>query len=135
MFSLIMTIIAIALVAALALALLYYGKDLATDGAARAAVTRTIQEGNQLVGAFELYKADNGSLPTGTQEEIKTLLLNGGYLTAWPDASWELRNDYAVRTDLTLEGCKVINARLGVTGEPPSCSDAAYSDRSICCVN
>ncbi len=135
MFSLIMTIIAIALVAALALAMLYYGNEFATDGAARAQVTRTVQEGNQLVGAFELYKADHGSLPTGTQEEIKALLMTGGYLTAWPDVSWELRNDYAVRTDLTLEGCKAINTRLGVAGDPPSCSDATYSDRSICCVN
>ncbi len=135
MFSLIITIIAIALVAALALAMLYYGKDFASDGAARAQMAQTVQEGNQLVGAFELYRADKGALPTGTQEEIKALLISGGYLQSWPDASWELRNDYAVRTDLTLEACKTVNARLGITGEPPACSDATYSDRSVCCVN
>lgn len=132
MFSLIITIIAVALVAALALATLYYGGEFVTDGQARANMTKIVQEGNQVVGALELYKADFGSFPTGTSEEIATALVSNEYLRQIPSGEWEFRNDYAVRTDLTADACLAINQKVGVN-TVPECSDTAYEGRTVCC--
>lgn len=132
MFSLIITIISVALVAALALATLYYGGEFVTDGQARAALTKIMQEGNQVVGALELYKADNGGFPSGTSDEIKTQLVSQNYLTQIPSGDWEFRNDFAVRTDLDESACLSINKKVGVD-LVPECTDAAYAGRTLCC--
>ncbi len=58
MFSLIITIISIALVAALALATLYYGGDAFNRGSVAAQASRLINEGQQANGAVALAKAD-----------------------------------------------------------------------------
>lgn len=63
MFSLVITIIAIALVAALALATLYYGGDAFESGWADAQAARLITEGQQLLAASELYFLDNRKWP------------------------------------------------------------------------
>lgn len=132
MFSLIVTIIAVFLVAALALATLYYAGQFVTDGQARAAMTKILQEGNQVVGALELYKADNGGFPTGTSDEIKAALVAENYLKQIPSGQWEFRNDYAVRTDLDESACLTINQKVGVD-LVPACTDAAYAGRTLCC--
>ena len=39
----------------------------------------------EIQGAVEKYAADNGgSMPSGKHEEIKSLLLDGGYIERWP---------------------------------------------------
>ena len=63
MFSLIVTITSIALVAALALATLYYGGSAVNKGAADATAAKILLQGQQLLGAAELYKADTGKWP------------------------------------------------------------------------
>ncbi len=132
MFSLIVTIIAVALVAVLALATLYYGAQYVQDGQARAAITKIVQEGNQVVGALELYKADNGGFPIGTSDEIKAQLMAKNYLQQMPTGAWEFRNDFAVRTDLSEASCLIINKKIGVNSVP-SCSDPAYTGQTVCC--
>jgi len=132
MFALIVTIVSVFLVAALALATIYYGGDLATDGQSRANTTKVLQEGNQVIGALELYKADNGSFPTGTGDEIKQLLVSNNYLKQIPSGEWAFRSDFAVRTDLTEETCLTINKKVGVD-TVPSCTDPAFENRTICC--
>lgn len=64
MFSLIITIISIALVAALALATIYYGGDAYTRGQAEANATRILNQGQQILGAAELFRLQNGTWPT-----------------------------------------------------------------------
>lgn len=132
MFSLIVTIISIALVAALALATIYYGGKFADDGQARANMSKILQEGNQVAGALELYKTDIGGFPTGTSAEIAEQLVEKSYLRQMPEGTWEFRNDFAVRTDLTESSCLSINKKLGVDSVP-SCSDPAFSMRTVCC--
>ncbi len=58
MFSLIITIISIALVAALALATLYYGGSAFNRGSAGATAAQLINEGQQVNGAVTIAKAD-----------------------------------------------------------------------------
>lgn len=58
MFSLVLTVIGIALVAVLALATLYYGSDALTRGADRAKVAKVLNEGQQIQGALVLYQTE-----------------------------------------------------------------------------
>lgn len=81
MFSLIITLISIALVAALALASLYYGGPVFNQGAARAKVAQIQNAFQQLNGANELYKADTGSYAQSLGE-----LVNNHYLKSVPVA-------------------------------------------------
>jgi hypothetical protein len=82
MFSLIITIISIALVAALALATLYYGGSAFNRGSAGAEAARLINEGQQLNGAVAIAKADAaaGGSPVSTWDNLVT----GGYLSQLP---------------------------------------------------
>lgn len=82
MFSLIITIISIALVAALALATLYYGGNAFLRGSSDAYATRLLNQGQQILGAAELYRADNGSWPQSMQA-----LVDGNYLREIPTVS------------------------------------------------
>jgi hypothetical protein len=132
MFSLIITIFAIVLVTLLALATLYYGSSSFGKNFTQATISQYLTEGQQVQGAIELYKSDKSELPTGTNEEIQQKLIDGKYLKAWPGGSWELRNDLAVRSDLSVGACTALNAKLSIT-EIPVCGDPAYSGRSVCC--
>jgi len=80
MFSLIITIISIALVAALALATLYYGGDAFNKGRAGADASKLINEGQQINGAVALAKADNAV--RGTIADLQA----GQYLASVPSS-------------------------------------------------
>ena len=84
MFSLIITIISIALVAALALATLYYGGSAFNKGAAGAVAARLINEGQQINGAVALYTADVGSGSTTVVATTLADLASAGYLSSVP---------------------------------------------------
>lgn len=83
MFSLIITITSIALVAALALATLFYGGNAFNRGAAEANAAKLVLQSQQIRAAMELYQLDNnnGSFPVNMQT-----LVAGGYLTSIPVA-------------------------------------------------
>jgi len=132
MFSLIITLISIALVAALALATLYYGGQAFTDGSTRAEVAKVLQERTQVSGALTLYKANHGGYPSGTSEEIAAELISKEYLKQIPAGAWEFRNDFTVRTNMAAEVCLSVNQKAGVN-EVPSCSSPAYAGQTICC--
>jgi type II secretory pathway pseudopilin PulG len=79
MFSLIITIISIALVAALALATLYYGGSSWTRGNAAASAATLTNQGQQIRGAMELYYSKNSAYPASLDE-----LVTGEYLKTVP---------------------------------------------------
>lgn len=139
MFSLIITIISIGLVAVLALATLYYGGESFMKGHREADNARIIQEGAQISGAFELYKTDNnGDLPAGTAAQIQQQLLDKGYLKSWPGAKWDLKTDYAVREVASVEQCVALNKKMGYTSATvPSCSAMAstFPGKTLCCTD
>lgn len=64
MFSLIITIISIALVTALALATIYYGGSAFRQGGDAAAAAKLINEGQQLSGAAAIVEANAGTVDT-----------------------------------------------------------------------
>ena len=76
MFSLILTIIAIVLVIALALATIYYGAAHLSNGRVKASATASITQGQQIIGAAQVFKADNGRWPTDLDELVAKKYLN-----------------------------------------------------------
>lgn len=76
MFSLIITIIAIVLVAALAIATIYYGANQLSTARAKAGATASITQGQQIIGAAQLFKADTGRWPTDIHELVSSKYLN-----------------------------------------------------------
>lgn len=94
MFSLIITIISIALVAALALATIYYGGTTFNRGAAAATASKLLNQSQQILGADRLYRADHeGAMPNSMQD-----LIDGGYLKAVPTAQSSGKFDAAAAT-------------------------------------
>lgn len=79
MFSLVISIVSIALVAVLALATLYYGGKGFTQGTAKANASRLLNEGQQLMGAAELYRHEHGRYPDNIEQ-----LISGNYLKTRP---------------------------------------------------
>jgi hypothetical protein len=82
MFSLIITIISIALVAALALATLYYGGTTFNKGSASAQASQLLNEGQQLLGASEVFYANENRWPESVQELVSLKYLSFSFASA-----------------------------------------------------
>lgn len=115
MFSLIITIISIALVAALALATLYYGGSAFNKGAAGAVAARLINEGQQVNGAVALYKADVGAGSTAVVVTDLAGLVTNGYLSSVPAdfTSTTALADGKVTAVVTTEVADEVTKRAG----------------------
>ena len=80
MFSIILSIVAIVLVALIVVASLYYGGNAWNSSGASAAAATLINQSSQIQGAIEAYKSDNaGQVPASMSD-----LLNNNYLNAAP---------------------------------------------------
>lgn len=137
MFSLIITIVAIALVVALLIAVTHYGgSETLTKGKQEAEVARSLNELMQIKAALTQYHADTG-------DYAKTLSdLAPSYLASIPKG-WgvEVPSQVAFESsqlllgteEQKLESCTQINTKLGIAGSPPSCADIS-DDFAGCCV-
>lgn len=113
MFSLIITIISIALVAALALATLYYGGSAFNRGSAGAEASRLINEGQQLNGAVAIAEADAAA--GGTAVTTWEGLVTGNYLSQLP-SGLGLTGTAAigvVTKTVSADVCTEVNKRAG----------------------
>lgn len=79
MFSLIITIVSIALVVLLAIATIYFGGPAVNKSASIAQATESINQGNQVLAAMDLHKVDHGHYPDNIQQ-----LVDRGYLKQIP---------------------------------------------------
>ena len=98
MFQLIVAVISIALVAALAIASIFYGGDAFTKSSERANVTALINQAQQIAGANALYKTDTGN----DAPNVATLATetNGiQYLAQVPNGSKITTGDWAFDGD------------------------------------
>ncbi len=131
MFSLIITIISIALVAALALATLYYGGSAFNRGSDAADAARLINEGQQINGAVAIAKADAaaaGVSALGTLDALTTA--SPAYLSQLP-ASFASAGATVIPTtgagvvskEVTDGVCAEVNKRGGHTAA--TATDAA----------
>lgn len=100
MFSLIITIISIALVAALALASIYYGGNAFTSGSAKAAASSVVNQAQQISAAWVMYANDNGgSDPTALSD-----LVDGKYLQVVPTPSKAASSDTSAAGGWKING-------------------------------
>jgi type II secretory pathway pseudopilin PulG len=130
MYSLVITIIAIALVGALAAATVYYGGPILNGYQDRARATQLISEGTQVRGAAELYRSEHNMSAQTLGELIDNKYLQNGITsTAWASVV----NGYAQRTTAISDNeCTLANRSLGIEGIP-SCDDPKYAKRIVCC--
>lgn len=101
MFQLIVAVISIALIAALAIASIFYGGDAFTKSSEKANVTTLVNQAQQISGAAALYKTDNG-VPVNPASAIADLI-SGHYLANEPKApkiadgtAWAIENGNVV---------------------------------------
>lgn len=124
MFSLIISIIAIALVIVLAGASLYYGGDAFNKGTAKGEAARYINEAQQIQAAVTLYKVENGGAAPDLSTDLS--VLDGTYLTGATQLSAKWTSD--INADIltsavapTQEVCDEINA----ASDTVTCADNA----------
>lgn len=128
MFSLIITIISIALVIALAAATMYYISGSTKNHVNSAEASRLINESTQVKASVTLYETENGAAPVEFTD-----LKDKGYLRAGLDEySWRVRDGLAITPVESEDVCNLVNERLGVT-EIPSCDDDNISKKVVCC--
>lgn len=77
MFSLIVTIVSIALVAALAVATLYYGSDAAAQGRTAARAAAIVSAGEQVAAGLSVYRLNTGMWPATLETLVTESYLNG----------------------------------------------------------
>jgi hypothetical protein len=114
MFSLIITIVSIALVAALALATIYYGGTAFSRGGDAARAAQHINEGQQINGAFTLARADAQATGTAAPGTLAALV-TGNYLAqvpaGWVPGAGTLAAASVI--EVTPEVCTIVNTRKG----------------------
>lgn len=109
MFSLIITIISIALVAALALATIYYGGTAFNKGSAEAKASQLINEGQQINGAKTMQNADVAAGDTSKS-------FTPDYLAQAP-AVWTIPVGAHGSATVVTSGadvCQAVNAKAGL---------------------
>lgn len=133
MFSLIITIISIALVAALAVATLFYGGSVFSSQGEKARYAQVMNEVNQVQSALAMRKVDFAGPPSSLGDLIPR------YMTALPKG-WDAgeRDGYLTLalSDLAVETCLRVNDELGVenpAGEPPVCPASSSAVFTGCC--
>ena len=127
MFSLIITIISIALVAALALATLYYGGTAFNKGSTGATAARLINEGQQINGAVQILKADvaANSVVGGTAPATVTGLAPDSLSqvpAGWDGAATIAGGVVLTSTAPTAEVCAEVNKRANLSGDVTTAS-------------
>lgn len=85
MFSLIITVVSVALFVAVAAATMYSGGDALQDGASAADAAKLASQAQQLQGAAEFYASATGAYPVALAD-----LVSGEYLTSIPSPSLAL---------------------------------------------
>lgn len=133
MFSLIITIISIALVAALALATIYYGGDAFTKGGDAAKASQLINEGQQLQGALTLRSVQDPTAPALVAGAPSPLL--AGYLSQLP-ADWVVNSTQTafLSPKVSPAVCVEVNKKAGFE-TPATVKLADLSDKVYGCVN
>lgn len=113
MFSLLITIISIALVAALALATLYYGGRAFRQGHALIEASKIVNQAQQLLGAATVFEADVKRPPHDIAELIALQYLSNlptNEAGAWTSPVID-QTVFIISTVPSLEVCKLVNLR------------------------
>lgn len=114
MFQVIIAVISIALVAIIAIAMIWFGGSVFTTGSDRALYAQLMNHGSQIEGALKLYNADKGYYPAGTSQEVLGTLTadDAGrtYLKDVPKGDWYVEGGTIYRALDDMGQCKRVNA-------------------------
>lgn len=117
MFSLIIAIISIALVAALAIASVYYGGSAFTSGSAKASASTLVNQAQQIAAAWTMYANDNGG---SAPADISTALVPN-YLQSVPTApasvttgTWGISGSNVEVSVTSSNVCSEVNSEAGL---------------------
>ena len=132
MFSLIISIISVALVVVLSLATLYYfNGGLLSKTSTEAKVAKLTNETSQIQSAIEFYRSQHkGALPPS----LEALTENGEYLRQLPSGSWTSNVAYIQTSSDSIEEpvCLAFNTKRGIPFIP-ACNDDAFRSVMMCC--
>lgn len=151
MFTLIITIIAIALVTVTILTTVWYGGSSFSKGRAKAEAAQALSESQQIVGAINLYNIREGTWPTNLQTLTQPAADKSIYLTSIPASAlqtaeaWELKSEagetatpdikrnFVIKPVSNEEACIQINTTLGREAPKtiPTCD--SITSGSGCC--
>lgn len=160
MFSLIIAILAIILVALLAAATIYYGGDSFNKGNSKAKAAEILNQAEMIKGAFTAYKIEQGTIEINaidcnvSQDKYDNCLeplVTKQYLTDIPQGvkGWYIDNDKVLRRTLQddVKACAIanyVNGAVGIPGNPENIDDwkkvkdsdtATYEKYIPSCVN
>ena len=127
MFTLIVVLVTIALVALIAITSIFFGGDQFTEGVASAKASRYMNEAAQISGAINIYVSDHNGRYPGTLQDLVPV-----YLKNIPEGDWAFSNNYITRTGLTADECLNVNEIAGYS-TIPDCSDPALTPDIPCC--
>jgi type II secretory pathway pseudopilin PulG len=136
MFSLIIAILAIILVALLAAATIYYGGDSFNKGSSKAKAAEILNQAEMIKGAFTAYKIEQGTIEINAVdcnvdedkfENCLEPLITKEYLSDIPQGAegWYIDNDKVLRRTLKedVKACAIanyVNGAVGIPGNPES---------------
>lgn len=145
MFSLIIVIISIALISGIALATLFFGGDIFTDGKSDADAAKYINESSQISAAVRLFQAENqGTMPS----DLEVDLVDNNYLKDLPasGSNWTIGDNALVKSVIDAQTCEKVNKKSNWENpnypgngkdtiySPAACSDtAALADATYYC--
>lgn len=127
MFSLIISIVAIALVVALVAATMYHGGDVLTSGRNRADAAAFVTGAQQIAGAAQMFLSLEGSLPTSINgASDATSLVTKGYLATVPDikGTWGTLAQHEL--DATVTSADVCTVLANQNSSAYSCASGAF---------
>nr|WP_298058745.1 hypothetical protein [uncultured Halomonas sp.] len=132
MFSMVVTLMSIALVAVLVVASIHYGGSAYYTAATDARATQLTNEAEQIISATSLFRTQHLAPPSDA-----TLLVSQGYLKSLPPTPWQYHDGFLsleIHSDGDLQMCALINER--VLGDPaiPNCASlSAGTATQACC--
>jgi hypothetical protein len=129
MFNIIIIVIAVVLVAAITAATLYYGGSSYHNQGRVADAATILNGGSQIKGAVEVYRNDHAGSNPATLNDLVTT----SYLKSVPPGTWNYDGQYATQDVAQQDTCYDVNVKLGYGRIIPTCADAAYLHKPVCC--
>ena len=132
MFSLIITIISIALVVALVAATMYHGGDVLTQGRTEADAAAFVAGAQQITGAASMHLALEGTAALGDGAAgIKTALVDTSYLSSVPSVEGEWISLTANSLVAEVTSDDVCTALAGDASDTYTCAAATVANGAL----
>ena len=133
MFSLIITVISIALVAALAVSTLYFGGDAFNAGSDKAKASTVVNQAQQIDGANTIFRLDTGAFAASVDALVPEYLASAPVVddTIASGGSYSISDDTVSLSGVNSEVCERINEQVGVDDSSTLTSETDIADADL----